>query len=76
MALLPVSVRCSKSISSDELGTLQENLIRAMLACGRVRPVIIVGKPDDVAQGACPLGHGGVQVITVQRILGISSITT
>lgn len=46
---------CSKSISSDELGTLQENLIKSH-ACSvgeEIRPVII--KLMMLLKGACPL---------------------
>ena len=61
---------CSKSISSDELGTLQENLIKSH-ACSvgeEIRPVIIKLMMLLKAH-ALSLGHSGVQVITVQRIL-------
>ena len=61
---------CSKSISPDELGTLQENLIKSH-ACSvgeEIRPVIIKLMMLLKAH-ALSLGHSGVQVITVQRIL-------
>ena len=61
---------CSKSISPDELGTLQENLIKSH-ACSvgdEIRPVIIKLMMLFKAH-ALSLGHSGVQVITVQRIL-------
>ena len=61
---------CSKSISPDELGTLHENLIKSH-ACSvgeEIRPVIIKLMMLLKAH-ALSLGHSGVQVITVQRIL-------
>lgn len=61
---------CSKNISLDELGTLQENLIKSH-ACSvgdELRPVIIKLMMLLKAH-ALSLGHSGVQVITVQRIL-------
>lgn len=61
---------CNKNISSDELGTLQENLIKSH-ACSvgeEIRPVIIKLMMLFKAH-ALSLGHSGVQVITVQRIL-------
>ena len=61
---------CNKNISADELGTLQENLIKSH-ACSvgeEIRPVIIKLMMLLKAH-ALSLGHSGVQVITVQRIL-------
>ncbi len=61
---------CNKNISPDELGTLQENLIKSH-ACSvgeEIRPVIIKLMMLFKAH-ALALGHSGVQVITVQRIL-------
>lgn len=61
---------CYKNISKDELGTLQENLIKSH-ACSvgeEIRPVIIKLMMLLKAH-ALSLGHSGVQVITVQRIL-------
>lgn len=61
---------CKKSISADGLGTLQENLIKSH-ACSvgeEIRPVIIKLMMLLKAH-ALSLGHSGVQVITVQRIL-------
>lgn len=61
---------CSKNISLGELGTLQENLIMSH-ACSvgeEIRPVIIKLMLLLKAY-ALSLGHSGVQVITVQRIL-------
>ena len=61
---------CSKNISPAELGTLQENLIKSH-ACSvgeEIRPVIIKLMMLLKAH-ALSLGHSGVQVITVQRIL-------
>ena len=61
---------CTKNISPDELGTLQENLIKSH-ACSvgeEIRPVIIKLMMLLKAH-ALSLGHSGVQVITVQRIL-------
>lgn len=45
---------CSKSISSDELGTLQENLIKSHACSGR-GDTPGHHQTDDVAQGACSL---------------------
>lgn len=59
-----------QNISPDELGTLQENLIKSH-ACSvgeEIRPVIIKLMMLLKAH-ALSLGHSGVQVITVQRIL-------
>ena len=61
---------CCKNISKDELGMLQENLIKSH-ACSvgeEIRPVIIKLMMLLKAH-ALSLGHSGVQVITVQRIL-------
>ena len=61
---------CSKNISAGRLGTLQENLIKSH-ACSvgeEIRPVIIKLMMLLKAH-ALSLGHSGVQVITVQRIL-------
>lgn len=61
---------CNKNISSGELGTLQENLIKSH-ACSvgeEIRPVVIKLMMLLKAH-ALSLGHSGVQVITVQRIL-------
>ena len=61
---------CSKNISQDEVGILQENLIKSH-ACSvgeEIRPVIIKLMMLLKAH-ALSLGHSGVQVITVQRIL-------
>lgn len=61
---------CNKSISLDELGTLQENLIKSH-ACS----VGVEVDPDVVRlmlflkAYALSLGHSGVQVITVKRIV-------
>lgn len=61
---------CNKSISLDELGTLQENLIKSH-ACS----VGVEVDPDVVRlmlflkAYALSLGHSGVQVITVKRII-------
>lgn len=57
---------CSKNISPDELGTLQENLIKSH-ACNvgeEIRPAIIKLMLLLKAH-ALSLGHSGVQVITV-----------
>ena len=61
---------CTKNISPGELGTLQENLIKSH-ACSvgeEIRPVIIKLMMLLKAH-ALSLGHSGVQLITVQRIL-------
>jgi len=61
---------CDKNISLDELGTLQENLIKSH-ACSvgtEISPLVIKLMMLLKAH-ALSLGHSGVQVITVQRIL-------
>lgn len=61
---------CNKNISLDELGTLQENLIKSH-ACSvgeEISPVVIKLMMLFKAH-ALSLGHSGVQVVTVQRIL-------
>jgi histidine ammonia-lyase len=61
---------CNKNISIDELGTLQENLIKSH-ACSvgeEISPIVIKLMMLFKAH-ALSLGHSGVQVITVQRIL-------
>jgi histidine ammonia-lyase len=61
---------CNKNISLDELGTLQENLIKSH-ACSvgeEISPLVIKLMMLFKAH-ALSLGHSGVQVITVQRIL-------
>ncbi len=61
---------CNKIISPDELSTLQENLVKSH-ACSvgdEVSPVI-VRLMMLLKAHALSLGHSGVQVITVQRIL-------
>lgn len=61
---------CNRSISPDELNTLQENLVKSH-ACSVGDEVA----PDIVRlmlllkAHALSLGHSGVQVVTVQRIL-------
>jgi histidine ammonia-lyase len=63
---------CNISISPDQLGTLQENLIKSH-ACSvgeEIRPVIIKLMMLLKAY-ALSLGHSGVQVITVQRMLDL-----
>jgi histidine ammonia-lyase len=61
---------CNKNISLDELGTLQENLIKSH-ACsvGEEIPTIVIKLMMLFKAHALSLGHSGVQVITVQRIL-------
>jgi histidine ammonia-lyase len=61
---------CNKNISLDELGTLQENLIKSH-ACsiGEEIPPIVIKLMMLFKAHALSLGHSGVQVITVQRIL-------
>ena len=61
---------CNKNISPSELGTLQENLIKSH-ACSvgeEISPVIIKLMMLFKAY-ALSLGHSGVQLVTVQRIL-------
>ncbi len=61
---------CNKNISLDELGTLQENLIKSH-ACsvGEELSPVLVKLMMLLKAHALSLGHSGVQVITVQRIL-------
>ena len=66
---------CNRNISSDELSTLQENLVKSH-ACSvgdEVSPVI-VRLMMLLKAHALSLGHSGVQVITVQRILDFFNI--
>lgn len=61
---------CNRNISPDELSTLQENLVKSH-ACSvgeEIRPVVIKLMMLLKAY-ALSLGHSGVQLITVQRIL-------
>lgn len=61
---------CNKTVSPDELNILQENLVKSH-ACSvgeEVSPVI-VRLMMLLKAHALSLGHSGVQVITVQRIL-------
>lgn len=61
---------CNKNISPDELSQLQENLVKSH-ACsvGDEVPPVIVKLMMLLKAHALSLGHSGVQVITVQRIL-------
>lgn len=61
---------CSHNISPDELSTLQENLVKSH-ACsiGKEMPHMIVKLMFLLKAHALSLGHSGVQVITVQRII-------
>ena len=60
----------NRNISSDELSTLQENLVKSH-ACsvGAEMPHVIVKLMFLLKAHALSLGHSGVQVITVQRII-------
>lgn len=61
---------CNRNISSDELNTLQENLVKSHVCsvCEEM-PHIIVKLMFLLKAHALSLGHSGVQVITVQRII-------
>lgn len=61
---------CTKNISLDELSTLQENLVKSH-ACsvGTEIPAVIVKLMFLLKAHALSLGHSGVQLITVQRII-------
>ena len=61
---------CNHNISPDELNTLQENLVKSH-ACsiGQEVPPVIVKLMFLLKAHALSLGHSGVQVITVQRII-------
>lgn len=61
---------CNKSISSEELGTLQENLVKSH-SCSIGTPVdpIVVKLMLLLKAHALSMGFSGVQVETVQRIL-------
>jgi histidine ammonia-lyase len=63
---------CNKSISPDELNKLQENLVKSH-ACsvGEEIPPVIIKMMMLLKAHALSLGHSGVQVITVQRILDL-----
>ena len=61
---------CNRNISPDELSTLQENLVKSH-ACsvGAEVPHVIVKLMFLLKAHALSLGHSGVQLITVQRII-------
>lgn len=61
---------CNKNISLDDLSTLQENLVKSH-ACsvGNEMPHVIVKLMFLLKAHALSLGHSGVQLITVQRII-------
>ena len=61
---------CNKNISLDDLSTLQENLVKSH-ACsvGNEVPTVIVKLMLLLKAHALSLGHSGVQLITVQRII-------
>ena len=61
---------CNRNISPDELSTLQENLVKSH-ACsvGAEMPHVIVKLMFLLKAHALSLGHSGVQLITVQRII-------
>jgi len=61
---------CNKSISLDDLSTLQENLVKSH-ACsvGNEMPTVIVKLMLLLKAHALSLGHSGVQLVTVQRII-------
>jgi len=63
---------CNKTISPDELNKLQENLVKSH-ACsvGEEIPPVIIKLMMLLKAHALSLGHSGVQVITVQRILDL-----
>ncbi len=63
---------CNRSISPSELTTLQENLMRSH-ACsvGDEVPAEVVKLMLLLKAHALSLGHSGVQVVTVQRILDL-----
>ncbi|MDR1437390.1 MAG: histidine ammonia-lyase [Candidatus Symbiothrix sp.] len=63
---------CNKTISPDELSKLQENLVKSH-ACsvGEEIPPVIIKLMMLLKAHALSLGHSGVQVITVQRILDL-----
>lgn len=61
---------CNRNISPDELSILQENLVKSH-ACsiGQEVPPVIVKLMFLLKAHALSLGHSGVQIITVQRII-------
>ncbi len=61
---------CNKNISLDDLSTLQENLVKSH-ACsvGQEVPHVIVKLMFLLKAHALSLGHSGVQLITVQRMI-------
>ena len=63
---------CNKTVSSDELSRLQENLVKSH-ACsvGEEIPPVIIKLMMLLKAHALSLGNSGVQVITVQRILDL-----
>ncbi len=63
---------CNRTISNDDLSTLQENLVKSH-ACSvgeEVKPVI-VKLMFLLKAHALSLGYSGVQVVTVQRMLDL-----
>lgn len=61
---------CNRSISSDELTTLQENLVKShACSCGTEVHQDIVRLMLLLKAHALQLGHSGVQVVTVKRIV-------
>lgn len=61
---------CNRSISSAELTTLQENLVKShACSCGTEVDSNIVRLMLLLKAHALQLGHSGVQVVTVERIL-------
>lgn len=61
---------CNKNISPDDLNTLQENLVKSH-ACsvGTEIPKVVVRLMLMLKAYALSLGHSGVQLITVERII-------
>lgn len=61
---------CNKNISLEDLSTLQENLVKSH-ACsvGNELPAVVVKLMFLLKAHALSLGHSGVQLITVERII-------
>lgn len=61
---------CNRSISPEDLSTLQENLVKSH-ACsvGQEVPAVVVKLMLLLKAHALTLGHSGVQVVTVERII-------
>lgn len=66
---------CNRSISAQELTTLQENLVKShACSCGTEVELDIVRLMLLLKAHALQLGHSGVQLVTVERILDMLNL--